>query len=139
MNLQATMLSPIPRTYRSALVDSNWRDTMQEEFTALQANKTWDLAPPPPGTNIVTRKWIFRHKLHLDGSLERYNARWVLRGFTQRPGIDFSETFSPVVKGNHPYSSIYGSISELAHQSVRREECFSSWHFGRDSLLCSTF
>ena len=47
---------------------------------------------------MVTGKWIFKHKLQADGSLERYKARWVLRGFTQRPGVDFDETFSHVVK-----------------------------------------
>jgi hypothetical protein len=71
---------------------------MLEEFTALQANHTWDLVPPPPGINIVTGKWVFRHKLHPDGTLNCYKARWVLRGFTQRLGIDFGETFSLVVK-----------------------------------------
>jgi histone deacetylase 1/2 len=71
---------------------------MEEEFTALQLNKTWDLVPRPAGTNIVSGKWIFKHKFNADGTLERYKARWVLRGFTQRPGIDFDETFSPVVK-----------------------------------------
>jgi hypothetical protein len=98
MNLQAATLSPIPRTYRAALADTNWRDAMQEEYSALMANRTWDLVPPPPGANIVTGKWIFRHKFHADGSLDCYKARWVLRGFSQRPGIDFDETFSPVVK-----------------------------------------
>jgi hypothetical protein len=71
---------------------------MEEEYAALLANHTWDLVPCPPGTNVVTGKWLFRHKLTSDGSLDRYKARWVLRGFTQRPGVDYDETFSPVVK-----------------------------------------
>jgi hypothetical protein len=71
---------------------------MEDEYRALLSNNTWDLVARPPGTNIVSGKWIFKHKLHTDGTLERYKARWVVRGFTQRPGIDFDETFSPVVK-----------------------------------------
>jgi hypothetical protein len=71
---------------------------MKEEFDAITSNQTWTLVPKPPRTNIVTGKWVFRHKSAADGSLERYKARWVVRGFAQRPGIDFGETFSPVVK-----------------------------------------
>jgi hypothetical protein len=71
---------------------------MEEEYTTLLANHTWDLVPCPPGINVVTSKWLFHHKLTSDGSLDRYKARRVLRGFTQRPGVDYDETFSPVVK-----------------------------------------
>jgi hypothetical protein len=71
---------------------------MQEEYDALMHNNTWSLVPPPPGANIVSSKWIFRHKHNADGSLARHKARWVVRGFTQQPGVDFDETFSPVVK-----------------------------------------
>jgi hypothetical protein len=71
---------------------------MEEEYAVLLANHTWDLVPCPPSTNVVTGKWLFRHKLTSDGSLDRYKARWVLRGFTQRPGVDYDETFSSVVK-----------------------------------------
>jgi hypothetical protein len=69
-----------------------------EEYAALLANHTWDLAPRPTGTNVVIGKWLFCHKLTSDNTLDRYKARWVLRGFTQRPGVDYDETFSPVVK-----------------------------------------
>jgi histone deacetylase 1/2 len=71
---------------------------MEAEYSALLSNHTWDLLPRPPGSNVVTEKWVFKHKFKADGSLERYKARWVLRGFTQRPGMDYSETFSPIVK-----------------------------------------
>jgi hypothetical protein len=71
---------------------------MDTEFAALQENRTWSLVPRPRGVNIVTGKWVFRHKVHPDGTLDRYKARWVVRGFTQRAGLDFGETFSPVVK-----------------------------------------
>lgn len=97
-NLSAAVLSPVPKSYRGALADPNWREAMNEEYSALIANNTWQLVPRPSGANVVTGKWVYRHKFRPDGSLERYKARWVLRGFTQRPGVDFGETFSPVVK-----------------------------------------
>ncbi|WVZ91561.1 LOW QUALITY PROTEIN: hypothetical protein U9M48_037713 [Paspalum notatum var. saurae] len=58
----------------------------------------WHLVPRPSGCNVVNSKWIWTHKRRADGTLDRYKARWVLRGFTQRPGVDYDETFSPVVK-----------------------------------------
>jgi len=71
---------------------------MAEEYKALIDNGTWRLIPRPPGANIVTGKWLFKHKLHSDGSLARHKARWVVRGFSQEAGVDYDETFSPVVK-----------------------------------------
>nr|CAB3503089.1 unnamed protein product [Digitaria exilis] len=88
----------LPKTFRSALAGPLWRAAMEEEHDALMKNHTWELVPCPAAANVVTGKWIFKHKFNADGSLERYKARWVLRGFTQRPGVDFAETFSPVVK-----------------------------------------
>ncbi|KAK1607850.1 hypothetical protein QYE76_031523 [Lolium multiflorum] len=89
---------PVPTTFRQAMQDPRWRTAMAEEHQALIDNGTWSLVPRPPQANIVTGKWIFRQKFHSDGSLARYKARWVVRGFSQRPGIDYDETFSPVVK-----------------------------------------
>jgi hypothetical protein len=71
---------------------------MASEFDALQRNRTWRLVDRPLGANVVSGKWVLKHKLNPDGSLERYKARWVVRGFTQCPSVDFGETFTPVVK-----------------------------------------
>jgi hypothetical protein len=90
--------SLVPSSVRTTLTDPHWRCAMEEEYAALLANHTWDLVPCPPGTNMVTGKWLFRHKLTSDGSLDHYKENWVLQGFTQRPGVDYDETFSPVVK-----------------------------------------
>jgi hypothetical protein len=98
LNLHAATLSPLPKTYRGTLADPNWRDTMIVEFTALQANDNWSLVPRPADTNVVTGKWVFRHKFLTDGALDRYKARWVLHSCTQHHGVEYGETFSPVVK-----------------------------------------
>jgi histone deacetylase 1/2 len=71
---------------------------MLDEYNALIGNDTWSLVPKPAGVNVVTGKWIFRHKFNADGTLARYKARWMVRGFTQQAGVDYEETFSPVVK-----------------------------------------
>jgi hypothetical protein len=62
------------------------------------ANCTWDLVPRLSRANIVTGKWIFKYKFHVDGSLDRYKARCVLCGFTQRPSVNYDKTFSSVIK-----------------------------------------
>jgi hypothetical protein len=71
---------------------------MAEEYNALITNSTWRLVPRPPSANVVTGKWLFRHKYHSDSSLARHKARWVVHGFSQQAGVDYDETFSPVVK-----------------------------------------
>jgi hypothetical protein len=90
--------SPIPSYARAALADPHWRVSMEEEYGALISNGTWELIPRPQGSNVVIGKWVFTYKLRADGTVDRYKARWVFRGFTQRPGVDYDETFSPVVK-----------------------------------------
>jgi hypothetical protein len=60
---------------------------MEEKYEALLSNSTWDLVPQPPRVNVVIGKWIFKHKFKADGSLDQYNSLWVLRGFTQHPGL----------------------------------------------------
>jgi hypothetical protein len=71
---------------------------MREEIQALHANRTWTLVSFHPSMNVVGNRWVYKIKRRSDGSIERYKARLVARGFTQQEGIDYSETFSPVIK-----------------------------------------
>ena len=71
---------------------------MDEEFQALQQNKTWRLVSPCQGKNIIDFRWIYKIKRKVDGSIDRYKARLVAKGFKQQYGIDYEDTFSPVVK-----------------------------------------
>jgi hypothetical protein len=67
--------SPIPSSARAALADPHSRVAMEEEYGALISNGTWELIPQPQGSNIVTGKWVFRHKIRADWTLDRYKAR----------------------------------------------------------------
>jgi hypothetical protein len=87
-----------PRNLDEALQDSNWKEAMQAKYSALMKNKTWHLVPPQRGTNIIDCKWVYKIKRKQDGSLDRYKVRLVAKGFKQSYGIDYEDTFSPVIK-----------------------------------------
>lgn len=91
--------SPIePRTVIHALADEVWRNSMSEEFNAQIRHGTWSLEPPSPHQNVVGTKWIHKYKYAADGSVLRPKSRLVAKGYTQRKGVDYSKTFSPVIK-----------------------------------------
>uniref|UniRef100_A0A2N9H9G4 Reverse transcriptase Ty1/copia-type domain-containing protein n=1 Tax=Fagus sylvatica TaxID=28930 RepID=A0A2N9H9G4_FAGSY len=87
-----------PSCFTIANKSPHWRRAMNAEFDALMKNGTWVLTPPKPSQNLIGCKWVYRIKRHADGSIERYKARLVAKGFHQQLGIDYGETFSPVVK-----------------------------------------
>lgn len=89
---------PEPKTIKTALKHLEWLHAMHEELTALHANNTWVLVPRPTNVNVVRSKWVFRVKYIENGSLDRYKARLVVKGFTQIEGLDYEETFSQDVK-----------------------------------------
>ena len=87
-----------PPSYKIASQYPKWYKAMDAEFQALQRQQTWSLVPAPPNVNLVGYKWVFKLKLNSDGSISRYKARFVPKGFHQQAGIDYHETFSPVIK-----------------------------------------
>jgi transposase InsO family protein len=87
-----------PSCYSKAAADPRWQAAMSAEFTALIDNKTWSLCPRPPNQHVIHNKWVYKIKRRADGSVERFKARLVAKGFEQQAGIDYTETFSPVIK-----------------------------------------
>jgi hypothetical protein len=73
---------------------------MQEEMKAFHKNQTWDLVKLPNEKNVMGCKWVFTIKHKADGSVKRYKAKLVTKGFTQTYGIDYEETFAPVANMN---------------------------------------
>lgn len=74
-----------------------WRKAMKEELQSFSDNNTWELVNRPSEGTVVKNKWVFKKKCNSEGEV-RYRARLVAKGFTQVKGVDFSETFSPVVR-----------------------------------------
>jgi len=91
-------LLPEPTYFSEASKSPAWRTAMNQEFDALLTQNTWSLCPFPAGRHAVRNKWVYKLKQQPDGSIERYKARLVAKGFDQRSGIDYTETFSPVIK-----------------------------------------
>jgi hypothetical protein len=91
----------IPMSYEEAISGpqkEQWIAAINEEKQSLGLNAVWELVIAPKGANIVSCKWVFKIKRLPDGRIDRYKARLVARGFSQQYGVDYDETFAPVVR-----------------------------------------
>lgn len=93
--------SRVPESYEEATTGPEslkWKKAIEEELEAHRENETWWIVERPPGEITLTARWVFSKKRNEAGEVIRYKARLVARGYAQREGIDFSETYAPVVK-----------------------------------------
>ena len=108
-----TPLKPyIPKTVAEALRDPNWRKAMCDEINAQLRNGTSELVPPVPSQNVVGCKWVFTIKYLPNGEIDRYKARLVAKGFHQQHGLDFTETFSLVIKSTTIRSVLHVAVTK---------------------------
>jgi hypothetical protein len=85
-------------------------NAMTKEYQSIIKNDVWEVVPKPKNEDVVSSKWIYKIKHATDGSIEKYKARIVARGFSQKEGIDYEETFVPIAR----YTSIRTIIALAA-------------------------
>ncbi|XP_040967085.1 uncharacterized mitochondrial protein AtMg00820-like [Gossypium hirsutum] len=87
-----------PCSFEEAEADEGWKQAMVEEIKMSQKSQTWELVERPTNRKIIGVKWVYRAKQNADGSLNKLKGRLVVKGFSQRYGLDYMETFAPVAK-----------------------------------------
>ena len=90
-----------------------WKAAAESEYDSLIANETWELVELPKNRKAIGCKWVFKVKFGSDGKVERFKGRLVAKGYAQKHGIDYEETFSPVVQ--------FSSIRSLLAFAVQNE------------------
>lgn len=99
--IQTTEEVKVPENVTAAINDthsSKWKEAMQLEFNSLVANNTWSLVDLPANKKTIGNKWVFSLKRDAEGNIERYKARLVAKGCSQQYGVNYEETYSPVVR-----------------------------------------
>jgi hypothetical protein len=110
MALMCDLLEKEPTCFEEAIHKKEWTDAMTKEYQSIIKNDVWEIVPRLKRKDVVSSKWLFKIKHVADGSIEKYKARFVARGFSQKEGIDYEETFAPVAR----YTSIRTIIALAA-------------------------
>ena len=106
-----------PTSFTQASKHSKWCKAMFEEYNALIANNTWDLVPSQPSQNLVGSKWVYRAKYKFDGIVERYKARLVAQGFTNKQVL-ITMRLSALLLNLLMFTSLFRLLSPLIRSFV---------------------
>jgi hypothetical protein len=107
MALMSSIIDSEPSSFQEATDQQVWRDAMVEEYTSIMKNDVWDIVPRPKGKSIESSKWLYKIKHVVEGSIEKFKSRFVARGFSQKEGVGYEETFAPIARYTS-FSFIYG-------------------------------
>ena len=131
VTLETTDHIEVPQSYQEAISGpyaEYWQKAMLEEVEAHIQFGTWELVPPPNGPPVLTGKWTFAVKV-LSPNTVRFRARWVARGFNQQHGIDYNETFAPVMN-TKAWHILYALAAELGYK-IRQYDVSNAFLHGR--------
>ena len=121
VKLFAARLFVEPASYVKALSSpesSHWISAMEEEIASQEANESWEVVDRPSGVRLLDTKWVYKFKLNDDGTINRYKARLVIRGYLQEEGVDYFQTFASVIR----YESIRLLLNIAASQKYYIEQ-----------------
>ncbi|GBN41194.1 Retrovirus-related Pol polyprotein from transposon TNT 1-94 [Araneus ventricosus] len=130
-----------PDTYKEAIASkesSEWLAAMKEEMDSLEANNTWKLVNIPYDRKAIGSRWVYKIKKNADGTVQRFKARLVAKGYSQKVGMDFNETFSPVVR----WDTIRTVLSVAAYKKLKLVQFdvkTASMEISRRIFICISF
>ena len=133
------MLKGEPQTYKEAVNSMErlmWKKAIKSEIDSILHNHTWELVDLPSGCKPLSSKWIFKRKRKVDGSIDKYKARLVIKGYRQTEGLDYFDTYSPVTRINSIRMVLaIASLKDLEVHQMDFKIAFLNGHLNKEIYM----
>ncbi|GJZ83343.1 retrovirus-related pol polyprotein from transposon TNT 1-94 [Tanacetum coccineum] len=103
-----------PKNIKEAMADHSWIESMKDELNQFERLQVWELVPRLEGKNIIAHKWLWKNKCDVENNVVRNKTRLVAKGYKQKEGIDFEESFAPVAR----LEAVRMFIAYAAHKNI---------------------